>query len=183
MTPTSSRGKAGRVGLVVSRVFDKNIRGRGWNYVLQCGLATVSLVVILLVEDALLRAAIVVAVASTAFTIFVVPDSVAATPRKVVGGHAVAVAAGSLFSAILLIPAVDSASEDSRYIFDVLAAMSVGLGILVMVATDTEHPPAAGTALGLVISWSLSAVLFIMVSALVLSAVRLALRKKMVNLI
>ena len=65
----------------------------------------------------------------------------------------------------------------------VLAALSVGLGILVMVVTDTEHPPAAGTALDLVISWSISAVVFIMVSALLLSAVRLALGKRMVNLI
>ena len=37
------------------------------------------------------------------------------------------------------------------YLVDVMAALSVGLSILIMVSTDTAHPPAAGTVLGLVI--------------------------------
>ena len=97
MGPTSSSQKespSARLRLVVASIFDKNIRGRAWNYVLQCGLPTVSLAIILLVEDVLLQAAVVVAVVSTAFTVHLVPNSIAATPRRVVGGHAVKV--GSL---------------------------------------------------------------------------------------
>ena len=53
-----------------------------------------------------------------------------------------------------------------------------------MVVTNTEHPEAAGTALGLVIhDWTWSAVAFIMVSALVLSLIRIALRPRLVDLL
>ena len=53
-----------------------------------------------------------------------------------------------------------------------------------MAVTNTEHPPAAGTALGLVIvGWSWSAVLFIMSSAVILSLIRLILRPRLINLL
>jgi hypothetical protein len=53
-----------------------------------------------------------------------------------------------------------------------------------MVSTDTEHPPAAGTALGLVIyGWSPSAVFFILSSVIVLSLLRVVLRPRLINLL
>ena len=132
----------------------------------------------------MLRAAIVVAIASTAFIIFVVPDSVAATPRKVIGGHIVAVLVASAVSGVLNISGVEELAEDVRYIDDIAAALSVGLSILVMVVTDTEHPPAAGTALGLVIpGWTRTSVVFIISGALALSLIRIVLRPKLVNLL
>jgi hypothetical protein len=96
---------------------------------------------ILLFEDAVLRATIVVAMASTLFIIFVVPNSVAATSRKVVGGHIVGVAAGSLTVLLMGFSALSPALEDSRLLFDSLAFLTVGLSIAVMVVTDAEHTP------------------------------------------
>ena len=56
--------------------------------------------------------------------------------------------------------------------------------MLVMVLTNTEHPPAAGTALGLLFpGWELSTVVFIVLSALALSAIRILLRPRMINLL
>ena len=137
-----------------------------------------------MVQDAVFHAAIVVAIASTVFIIFVIPDSVAAVPRKVIGGHVVAVIVGSVLSTILNIPAIDVVVKDSSYITDLIAALSVGLSIFLMVMTDTEHLPAAGTALGLIIpGWSWSAVVFIVCGALILSMMRLVLRPKLVNLL
>ena len=163
---------------------DVKARSRLPSYLFQCGLVTASPLIILLVEDALLKAAIVVAVASTAFTVFVVPDSVASTPRKVIGGHAVAVVAGSIFAGVIAIPDIAASVESSRYLRDSIAALSLGLGVFGMVVTNTEHPPAAGTALGLVVhGWSGSAVAFIMVSAVALTVVRLALRPRLINLL
>ena len=81
------------------------------NYLFQSGIATVSLIVILLVEDIVLRTAIVVAVASSVFTVFIVPNSIASSPRRVIGRHAVAVVAGAIFSSILLMPVLQSAAE------------------------------------------------------------------------
>ncbi|MCE2464184.1 MAG: HPP family protein [Dehalococcoidia bacterium] len=153
-------------------------------YLFQCGLATAALIIILLVQDAVLHAAIVVAVASTVFIVFIIPNSVAATPRKVIGGHVVAVIVGSLLYAILNIPPIDAVTSDSGYIVDVIAALSVGLSIFLMVVSDTEHPPAAVTALGLTIpGWSWSAVAFFLVGALIFSLVRIALRPKLINLL
>ena len=165
------------------RLFDQKFRSRAPQYVFQCVLATLSLVIILLAQDAVLRAAIVVAVASTAFIVFVVPHTPTASTRKVVGGHVVAVCLGSVATAVLRGVGIDSFDGD-RYIFYVAAAVAVGLSIFVMVVTDTEHAPAAGTALGLVIpGWSLSAVVLIIVGAVALSAVRIVLGPRLVNLL
>jgi len=86
-------------GNVIARI----LPGRAHNYIPQCGLASLSLFLILLVEDALIGAAIVVAVASTAFTIFVYPYSIASTPRRVLGGHTVAALSGAAMPAIFLL--------------------------------------------------------------------------------
>ena len=58
----------------------------------------------------------------------------------------------------------------------------MGVSIFIMVVTNTEHPPAAGTALGLLIpGWTLSAVTFILLSAIILSIIRLVLRPKLIT--
>ena len=63
----ASKSQAGATTLRLrARIWDRHVRARAPNYLFQCGMAT-------------------------AFIIFVVPDSVAATPRKVIGGHATAV--------------------------------------------------------------------------------------------
>ena len=165
------------------RLFDPKFRSRAPQYVFQCLLATFSLVVIFLAQDAVLRAAIVVAVAATTFIVFVVPHTPTASTRKVVGGHVVAVPLGSAATAVLRGVGIDSFDEN-RYVFYVAAAVAVGLSIFVMVVTDTEQAPAAGTALGLVIpGWSWSAVVFIIVGAAVLSGIRIVLGPRMVNLL
>lgn len=129
--------------------------------------------VILVFQDAFSRVTIIVAVASSAFTAFVVPNRVASTPRKVIGGHVVSVVTGTVFAAILLILGVSFLAADARYVLDLFAALAVGLGILIMTLTDTGYLPAADTALGLVIhDWSMGAVGFIMLSALLLYAIR-----------
>ncbi len=171
-----------RPGETIWFLFDKNLRPRLKNYLFQCSLATLSLVVILLVENTLFSAAIVVSIASTAFTIFVFPNSVASTPRRVIGSQIVAILSGSLIFAILHISAVESVAADVQLVTNVAAALAVGLGILMMVATNTEHPPAAGVALGIVIDpWQWSAIVFVLAGALALSIVRIILRPKMIN--
>ena len=132
-------------------ILDQYIHSKWAHYISQCGLASLSLILILIIGDTLLRAAIVVGVASSAFTIFVIPESVAATPRKVIGGHLVAGLIGAGVSYILQIPGLEIYASETRYIVDIAAALSVGIGIFFMVVTNTEHPPAAGTSLGLVI--------------------------------
>lgn len=165
-------------------LFDKNLKPKMKNYLFQCGLAILSLIAILMVQSALFSEAIVVSVASAAFTIFVFPDSIASTPRRVIGGQIVAILAGAMFFAILHTPALESAAETITLVPSVTAALAVGLSILIMVATNTEHPPAAGVALGIVIDpWQWSAIAFVLIGALGLSIIRVILKPKMINLL
>ena len=165
-------------------ILDQYIHSKWAHYVTQCGLASLSLVLILIVGDTLLKAAIVVGVASSAFTIFVIPESVAATPRKVIGGHLVAALIGAGISYLLQTPGLEIYVLETRYILEISAAISVGIGIFFMVVTNTEHPPAAGTAFGLVIHpFSLSAIVFIISSVIILSVIKHTLRSKLIDLV
>ena len=165
-------------------IIDQYIHSKWAHYIFQCSLATLSLILILVVGDSLLRAAIVVGIASSTFTVFVIPRSVAATPRRVLGGHLVAAMIGTTISLLLQLTVFGAYAEDTKYLLDICAAISVGIGILLMVVTNTEHPPAAGTALGLVIyGFDWSSVVFILASALLLCLVRWILFPRMINLL
>ena len=165
---------------ILPNILDQYIHSKWPQYLLQCFLAIVSLFLILIIGDSVMRAAIVVGVASSAFTIFVVPDSIAATPRKVIGGHLVAILIALLI--IVLIQVLNI--NDSRLILNICAAVSVGIGIIIMVVTNTEHPPAAGTSLGLIIhGFDWSSVIFIIASTILLSLIRIILRHRMINLL
>ena len=110
--------------------------------------------------------------------------SVRRRTARVIGGHLAAVLVGSALAGVLNVPPLERVVEGSRYISDLMAALSVGLSIMVMAMTDTEHPPAAGTALGSIIpGWSWSAVVFIISSAVVLSLIGIILRPRLVNLL
>jgi len=61
---------------------------------------------------------------------------------------------------------------------------TLALTILAMVVSNTEHPPAAGTTLGLVVDgWTASAVIFIIGGALALVVLHHLLKSRMRNLI
>ncbi|MCR4407281.1 MAG: HPP family protein [Anaerolineae bacterium] len=71
------------------------------------------------------------------------PESATARSRNVVGGHLVGLLSGSLCA---LIP-------QSSFLHSVIVySLAVGLSILIMVIAGIEHPPASGTALGVVIT-------------------------------
>ena len=90
--------------LLEGRLIDRKFRRYWRNYLFQCGLSTLALLIIFLVVDVVLQAAIVVAIASSAFIVFVIPHSTASSPQRVIGGHVVAVIVGTAFSALHLTP-------------------------------------------------------------------------------
>lgn len=170
--------------LLESRLFDRRLRHHPQNYVFQSALCMVALLAIILVVDVVLRAAIVVGVASSAFIVFMLPHSRAATPRRVVGGHTVAVAVGTALSLAYLVPGWGDLAAMSPAFQNLIAVLAVGLGFLIMILTNTEHPPAVGTALGLVVAdWTLSTALFVLLGVLMLSGIHMALRPWLKNLL
>ena len=90
----------------------------------------------------------------------------------------------SALSLLYLVPVLGDWVSATHFAGDLMAVASVGLSIFVMVVTDTEHPPAAGTALGLVVGgWSLSAVLFVLIGAVMLSLANMVLRPRLTKLL
>ena len=117
-------------------------------------MASVVLVLILVVEIGVSNAAITASIASSVFLVFVVPHSIASSTRRLFGGHLVAVIVG------------------------------VGVAILLMAITNTEHPPAAGTTLALITFGSdIDAVLFILSGAAILAFIPLVMARRMTNLL
>ena len=123
------------------------------HYVLQSILATLSVFIVLYFLS-LQHAVIIASIGATAFIVFAMPDNITAQARNVIGGHLVGLFYGFLFS---LIP-------QPALIYSIMVySLAVGATIFTMVVTDTEHPPAAGTALGVAMT-GISLDVFIAVS-------------------
>lgn len=138
------------------------------NYVLQSLLATAAVFAVLLCLSAR-QAVIIASIGATTFIVFAMPDAVTAQPRNVIGGQLVGLACGSLCALIPHGPVLAAAC---------VYALAVGVSMFAMVVTDTEHPPASGTALGMAItgfSWDTG--LAVAVSVVLLSLAHGRLRR------
>jgi CBS-domain-containing membrane protein len=88
---------------------------------------------------------------------------------------------------LALIAGIDLGTEwiaDVPSLFAVYAAVGVGLSMLAMAATNTEPPPAAGTALGVVahgFDWEL--IIFVGTAVIMLVALHRVFRSRMTNLL
>lgn len=139
-------------------------------YIIQSLLAAATLFIIILILGRE-RMVVASAIGATAFIVFAMPKGVSAQTRNVIGGHIVGLAAGGVFLAVSL-P------------FSLECALAVALAIFLMVALDVEHPPAAGTALAVVINEvSRDAFMAILASALILSQCRYYLRYYLKDLV
>jgi CBS-domain-containing membrane protein len=162
-------------------IFDQSFKQSPRNYLIQALLAMVFLSVILYFVEFLTQAAIVVALGSSTFIVFAMPRSITAQPRRLIGGHLVGIIVGAACYYLLL---GGSSSDQGEFATIIVYAFSVGLSLLIMTITNTEHPPAAGTALGLAAyGWSWGTVTFIILCAVGLSIVRRLLRPFLRDLI
>lgn len=162
---------------------DRRVASHKRQAALQALLAACTLALVLVLEHAFANLAIVTAVAATAFLVFVHPSGTMAQPQRIIGGHFVAVVLAGMTSLVVyeLLPGSVGDAVVSR---DVAAAVTVGLSIFVMAITNAEHPPAAGTALGLVLDpWSLSGAVAILIAAALLAVVRVYLGPKLMDLV
>jgi len=130
------------------------------HYALQSLLATLSVFIVLYFLS-LQHAIIIASIGATAFIVFAMPDNITAQARNVIGGQLVGLFFGFLFS---LFP-------QPALIYSIIVySLAVGASIFTMVVTDTEHPPAAGTALGVAITGiSLDVFIAVVMSIILLS--------------
>lgn len=113
---------------------------------------------------------VVAGIGSTTFILFALPKNRANTPRNIIGGHMIAMIIGAFCSQI---PS------------DILAgSFAVGAAILIMTTTDTEHPPAASTALGVAVEeFNLELLLFVVVATTLLVLFQRSIQKYLIDLV
>ncbi len=139
-------------------ILSKNFEEKWENYVWQSAGAGISILILLIVFTDIIGLVLVAAAGSTAFTVFAIPHNRTAQTRNIVGGH-------------LICAAIGVASSYFGPIW-VAGAVAVSLSSFLMVLVDAEHPPAAGSALGLAASTSFPEPAFILATAFVFSLIR-----------
>lgn len=163
--------------------FDPNLVRNSPRYLVQAALAALAMLAVLLFVDSLSQAALVAGLGSSVVILFVHPSSHSATPRALVGGHTLALVLGSLFAILLFAGPVETFLDDLSPVRNLGLAISVGLLILAMAVTDTEHPPAAGTVLGVgTRPWDLETVGIILGAVALLAAIQWVLRSRLRDL-
>lgn len=114
---------------------------------------------------------------------FVNPSNRTASSRSLIGGHGLALLLGSAFSVLLFASPVETFLDDLSPVRNLSLAVSVGLLILAMAVTDTEHPPAAGTVLGMgTRPWELDTTGIIIGAVLLLALIKYLLRSHLRDL-
>ena len=156
-----------------------NKKGR---YLFQSLLAALTLFLILLVGVEIADGAIIAGIAGSTALIFFAPRSYASSTRRILGGHTLAILVTVImFNIFSLFADLSTASNFIIYFYSSssLAALILLEGIL-----NCEHAPSAGCLLGLTIGGiNLDAIIFIILSALILSLLRLVLFNWIKNII
>ena len=164
-------------------IIDKSFIRAPKKYITQSLLAVAAVALILYFVEVLTHAAIVAALGASTFVVFAMPHSITARPRRLIGGHIIGVICGTSCYYAFLTGPLGELAVNWEYILWFVSALSVGLSIFLMTITDTEHPPAASTALGIVVhTWSYETVIFILLCAIGLALVRRVLRRYLIDL-
>ena len=165
-------------------LIDKKFRKNTLKYIFQCVLATLTIFAVLVFLDVLKETAIITALGASAFIVFTMPTQYSSDPRRLIGGYIVGLIVGFVFYLISQsqIKNLFSFSETATLV--IFGAIAIGVAIFIMAVTNTEHAPAAGVTLGLVINrWDYLTIIFIVVAILWLASIRWILRGYLMDLI
>ena len=164
-------------------VLDPKFANNKVRYVWQCGLGTLSMLVILLVLNQISASAVVASMGASCFISFLMPHSHTARPRSLLGGYLVGMAFGCLFNTLSTVPVIASWLTVWQDPHIPMAAIAVGLSMFGMAVTNTEHPPAAGLALGLVFDDITRMLILIILTGIVsLTIIKTLLKPYMIDL-
>jgi len=164
-------------------IISKSFKRSPKSFILQSLLAVVAVAVILYFVEVLTHAAIVAALGASAFIVFAMPHSITARPRRLIGGHVVGLLCGTFCYYAFLSGPLGKLMTGWEFTTLFVYALAVGLSIFLMAITNTEHPLAAGTALGIVgHAWSYQVVIFVLLCAVSLAIVRRLFRSRLRDL-
>ena len=162
---------------------DMKMKKHGFRYLFQCGLAgTVIFLMLAAMDSAGQNMAISASLGSSAFIVFAAPRSYSARLRSLLGGNIVGVVTGSMFTILISIAFPDN-PEGWTMATMTAGATAVALSMFLMSVTDTEHPPASGLALGIVLgSWYWGNLLVIIAAVAFLGAVKALFSSRLLDL-
>jgi len=164
--------------------FDRRFSKNKLRYLLQCLLATVSAMVVLMVLNTMANKVVIASLGASCFIVFCVPHHRASSSRFLIGGYTVGIAAGTLCYWLAGVPWPDSVSFLQSHSDVIFGGLAIGLAMFLMVVTNTEHPPAASLALGLVLGeWHLLTVAVAMVEIVILCILKKLLKPLLINLL
>ena len=164
-------------------IIDDKVRKQYKRYIFQCFLATLTILAVLFFLDILTETAIIAALGASAFIVFTMPNMYSSDPRRLLGGYLVGVGTGIIISTIAKNDLIQSFFINGTSSLIVFGAIAVGIAIFLMTITNTEHAPAAGIALGLVINtWDYRTIIFILAAILWMTIIRKILKPYMINL-
>lgn len=166
------------------RLFDKKFRKNVHRYIFQCILSTLTILAVLFFLDVLTETAIIAALGASAFVVFAIPNSYSSDSRRLIGGYIVGIVIGIICYFISTTFPTSNYFTNTEMSLIVFGAIAVGLSIFIMAVTNTEHPPAAGIALGLIINpWTWVTIVFILCAIFWLAVVRKILKPYLMDLI
>ncbi len=167
------------------RLLDKKFSKHRTRYILQSTLAGISAMIALMALDAIANAAVIGAIGASAFVAFTMPHRDVSNARYLIGGYLTGIAAGTLCFFISRSFPLDQLSSNSVFLIIIsFAGLAVGLAIFLMVVTNTEHPPAAGLAMGLVLNdWNIQAVIIVLIGIAFVVSLKKLLKPLMIDLL
>ncbi len=179
-------------------LLDPSFEVNPWPYIIQISIAGLFMMFIFAAFNLYTQTALIAALASSAFVAFTIPQSHATDPRPMFGGYLVAMFIGILFSMAYHSPMVVNAIDNGLPLFfdklgfavsgQSFAAFFAFLAFMTsaftMAATDTEHAPAVGVAVGLVINiWDIKTLIFILLGITFLTLSKKVFENRMIDLI
>ncbi len=123
---------------------------------------------------------IVAALGATTFMIFTMPHRVSTRARYVIGGYTMGALAGILATLAFKTQAPQTLALETFLV----GAITVGVASLLMVVTNTEHPPAAGFALALILQpWDFGTLAYVLTWVCFLSVAKRCLKRYLIDLL
>ena len=165
-------------------LIDIKFRKNKLRYILQCLLAMVAAMLVLTVLDFAANKVVVASLGASCFIVFTMPHARASTPRRLLGGYAVGLAIGTTCYWLSVADWPNSMAFLSEHSLAVFGGLAIGSAMFIMVITNTEHPPAASIALGLVMKeWSLETVMVAAIEVIMLCVLKRLIKPILIDLL